>query len=221
VESLPEDHGPSRDESDVESRAGAAPLFARLRRETSVLHAEVEEVVPILNASVGVADYLEFLIGLWHWHRPIELRLRHVADLKHALPDLNRRYKAHLLELDLRALGHEVPAPAVLPELPALATLAGALGGLYVVEGSTLGGRHIHRHLMAKIPDSIRAASRFLTCYGPETGRMWTAFECHAERAAQRLDQDEIVAAARATFIAARDCFLRLRSVGDCRPSLP
>jgi heme oxygenase (biliverdin-IX-beta and delta-forming) len=194
--------GPSKDE--------APPLFVRLRRETSALHAEVETLVPILKPSVGVHDYREFLIRLWRFHRPIELRLRGVAELGLALPDLDRRYKVHLLEADLAALGQRAAIiDDPIDEGPVLSGLAGALGCLYVVEGSTLGGRLIHRHLAHHLPGSIENASRFLTCYGEDCGRSWVAFRFHAERAARTLDHDEIVTAARETFSAAKRCFMR------------
>jgi heme oxygenase (biliverdin-IX-beta and delta-forming) len=185
----------------------AAPLFDRLRRETSVQHAEVETLVPILKPSVGVDDYLVFLTGLWRFHRPIELRLRGVAELAQALPDLGRRYKAHLLEADLAALGHRATDVDPSDEAPVLSGLADAIGCLYVVEGSTLGSRHIHRRLVHQLPSSMERASRFLTCYGQDCGRMWATFRFHAERAARTLDHDEIVTAARETFSAAKRCF--------------
>lgn len=50
-------------------------------------------------------------------------------------------------------------------------THAEALGALYVVEGSTLGGRIIQRTLSSRGISDIRL--NFLDPYGEDTGRMW------------------------------------------------
>ena len=186
-------------------------LFDRLREHTSALHAEVEAMVPILAPSVTVHDYRNFLSVQWGFHYPIERRLARVPDLPRVLPDVERRWKSRRLEQDLATLG--VPAAALpLGEWPAIESVDRALGCLYVVEGSTLGGQLIHRHLAGALPVVAREASRFLTCYGATTGRMWRSFREHVLRSARWLDEDEIVRAACDTFAAVRDWFARSRA---------
>lgn len=61
-----------------------------------------------------------------------------------------------------------------LPAFPVPANRAEALGMLYVLEGSTLGGRLILRWLEDRgIRDPDLA---FLDPYGPDTGRLWRGF---------------------------------------------
>jgi len=97
---------------------------------------------------------------------------------------------------DLAALGADVDN-----EEPRLAEVAGtddALGRMYVLEGSTLGGTFIDRHL-ATLPGLAPAGRlRAFSPYGPETGAMWHSFRSFTrERTA---DPGRVVAAAGETF---------------------
>ena len=49
------------------------------------------------------------------------------------------------------------------------------MGRLYVLEGSTLGGAFIDRHL-ATVPELSGLRLRAFSPYGPETGAMWQGF---------------------------------------------
>jgi heme oxygenase len=194
------------------SGSPADDLFARLRRETSVVHAEVEAMVPLFLPSVTVRDYRSFLATLWGFHSPIEQQLAGVADLGAVLPDWSRRRKSSHLAADLAALGARAEDLPIGQHWPTLRTVDRAIGCLYVVEGSTLGGQHIYRHLSTALPGAAEDASRFLTCYGANVGRMWNAFRDHVGGAIDRLDPDEVTRAARETFSAVRDWFAGSRS---------
>ena len=74
-----------------------------------------------------------------------------------------------------------------------------AAGGAYVLEGSTLGGRVISRHVQKLFgPDVPRA---FLECYGAATGEKWQSFRAALTRlAGSREAEDRIIAGAQETF---------------------
>jgi heme oxygenase len=75
-----------------------------------------------------------------------------------------------------------------------------ALGRLYVLEGSTLGGTFIDRHL-AGLPALGGVRLGAFSPYGAETGSMWRAFRrVVCERAVDRCDVRRVVAGARTTF---------------------
>jgi heme oxygenase len=174
----------------------------RLRAATAPLHAALETRLPLLAPSVQLADYRDYLALWWGFQAPLERSLHGIAALSQVLPDLAQRSKTAALEHDLHALGVHARSLPECRHLPRLTDLAQALGVLYVLEGSTLGGRQIQRHLSGRLPHAVmRDATRFLDCYGVRTGAMWCAFQRCAERAAPGQDEGTIVAAARSTFI--------------------
>jgi heme oxygenase len=184
--------------------AGAVPLFDRLRRDTSELHAEVEGLLPLSAIAGSAPGYARFLALSWRFQHPLEQRLRQVSGLERVVPDLDRRQKAHLILRDLAALG--APAPTTGVGAPEITGVAQAIGCLYVLEGSTLGGQHIQRALLRQQP-AAAGAVQFLTCYGPETGRLWKELRGHAERALPPVEHGRAVEAARASFAFVKLCF--------------
>ena len=86
------------------------------------------------------------------------------------------RERAALLALDLRDLGansSEVRALARCTELPLLDTHDRVLGCAYVIEGATLGGRVIVKHLQRAFRASPDTPMRFFAGDGVETGVRW------------------------------------------------
>lgn len=140
-------------------------------------------------------------------HRRLEARVDVVERLADPAlrPDLMRRYAALHVPAD-KALGpHLARLPgldfsarsrspllarfsgeAAPPAFPVPATRAEALGILYVLEGSTLGGRIILRALAARGVDDPDLA--FLDPYGSETGARWRGFLAVLAR---ETDEDE------------------------------
>ena len=128
-----------------------------------------------------------------------------------AVPELDGvpRRRAALVRAGLRALGLE-PGPAG-PPAPRLGGVPEALGFLYVVEGSTLGGRMILREVAARTGDT--AGLDFMDPYGARTGEAWRAFLGVLEREVggdpERLRRAE--AGAQAGFAYARTCLCEAR----------
>jgi heme oxygenase len=88
----------------------------------------------------------------------------------------------------------------------AIGSRAAALGALYVIEGSTLGGRTILDALRAKGADV--AGLDFMDPYGNERGAMWQELMDALERelAGDREALDEAISAALQTFALAGVC---------------
>lgn len=87
--------------------------------------------------------------------------------------DFAARRRSSRLELDLLGLNG---APGDTPDQPfaPLADAGEALGLLYVLEGSTLGGAVIRKALLARGQDMNGLS--FFSPYGEATGSMWRAF---------------------------------------------
>ena len=126
-----------------------SPL-ARLRAGTRPAHASMETVPALsrlLAADLTRSEYVMVLQSMYAFHATFEpVVARALADHPEAAGMLDGARPRALAE-DLDWFGH--PAPPRLPQrlLPALDAPRGALGALYVLEGSGLGGRVIARHL--------------------------------------------------------------------------
>jgi len=177
-------------------------ILQQLRTETQALHSALEARIPLLDATFSRADYRRLLGRFYGYYVPLEARLAGWSQGREM--DYAERVKVPELERDLLALGETAAGIGQLPRctaLPALATEAERLGCLYVVEGSTLGGQIITRHLQKSLGLSPENGVAFFHGHGAATGARWKAFGGLLEAAAARLEDDEaIIASANETF---------------------
>jgi heme oxygenase len=93
------------------------------------------------------------------------------------IADLDGRRKSTALLQDMERLrGGEIEVP-LCDRLPALSSVGEALGALYVMEGSTLGGSIIANMIRKRVPELPEDSLHFFTGYGPETAARWAAFK--------------------------------------------
>lgn len=169
-----------------------------VREATHQIHQRLEQhldVVAVLSDPAGrgalAARYHRFHAGI---EGATQDRLQSAADL-----DFAARQRSPSITGTLAELGEPVPPT---PFLSRPAGLAEALGLFYVAEGSSLGGRLLHRELAARGVDPI--VFGFLNPYGERTGERWRAFLAILERDA-RDDVDGAVSGAVAGFNFAQD----------------
>ena len=152
------------------------------------------------------ADYRGLLERFLTLYEPLEEDIGKAADWKEAGWDFETRRKTPWLRDDLRALGvddTEFPGWPRANRLPALADFGAAVGALYVVEGSTLGGQMISRQFAEKLGVTPARGGKFFHGYGEDTGRKWREFGQWAEGQATRAPlADTAVRGARETFAA-------------------
>jgi heme oxygenase (biliverdin-IX-beta and delta-forming) len=175
----------------------------RLRTETRDLHRRIESAVDIEAAAGDLHAYRGLLARTLGYYRPVEQMLA-AFDWHTVGIDFAARRKAPMLVADLQALG---VSAARLRELawcaaiPSPASLAGALGVMYVLEGATLGGQVIVRMLSEKHGLSPTTGAAFHHGYGPANGARWRQFKEAAEgHLTATALHDEAVRCARATF---------------------
>jgi len=154
-------------------------LLQTLKADTRPHHERAERVVRLMEPDLTPEAYQRHLEALYGLFEPLETRL--AARLQEAFPALRlaERWKLPLLEEDLRALGHDGRSLERLPRptrLPALEGVPESLGCLYVLEGSTLGGQLVLRHLMRHFEGVAVGPFAFFRAYGEEVGPMWKAF---------------------------------------------
>lgn len=150
-------------------------LLDHLRAVTRPAHDRLEGALGLLDAQLGLTEYkhaLERFYGFWRGWQP------HVASLLQDDALMNPRRRLHLLAADLAALGSlasDIEALPVCPH-PTLSGAAEALGSLYVMEGSTLGGRVIERNVSRCLGLGGGRGCSYFVGYGAETGLMWRSF---------------------------------------------
>ncbi len=178
-------------------------LLQRLREETSRNHAAIESQMPVLDPDMSRETYCHLLTRFWGYYAPLEDRLR--AKIEIYWPDqeyvCSERAKVPQLEKDLRALGEFSELLERCRNLPHLTTPAQVLGCLYVIEGATLGGQIISKHLLANLGLDPDTGAAFFNGYGTKNGNQWQSFRLFLTSNAEPIDQDdEIVCGANETF---------------------
>lgn len=154
-------------------------ILDRLRDRTRTLHQQIEQAVDLENRLESVDAYRCLLARFYGYYVPLEPKLTAVSGYDSIGLDLQPRGKVSWLMEDLRALGYSEEAISQLPrcvDTPAPTTLAQALGCLYVIEGSTLGGQVICREVARRLGISTGDGAMFFAGYGQETGRRWREF---------------------------------------------
>ena len=180
----------------------AVDVLSRLRAETRTAHEALEADLDIfrhLGSEAGRRRLARRFHGL---HAGAEAALEPWLAAVPGL-DYQARRRGPSLDRDLAHLGEEPPGPC---PVPPPASRAEALGFLYVLEGSTLGGQVIRKRLL-KLGRSLDGLS-FLDPYGPATGERWKAFLAVLDRECPPSRPEAGRAAARGGvrgFAAARD----------------
>lgn len=180
--------------------SGRPEIVDRLREATRELHAATEEV-----AALGAGDrdrYLWFVARQYGFAAPLEPRLAAAPGIDVAGLDLERRRRAHLFAADLLHFGLH---PARLPRceaLPRVDSAARALGALYVLEGSTLGGAFLLAHLGRTLGIAPGKGASGLAPYGPALRQMWVAYADALDRFVRASPDTapEVIDGARETF---------------------
>jgi heme oxygenase (biliverdin-IX-beta and delta-forming) len=162
----------------------AGDALGRLRQETAAAHRELDETLQLVDR-LSIADQrIRLLTGYHYLHWQTEAKvaasLSEIADL-----DFLARRRSSLIAEGLRILGHTADLDG--PAGVATITRAEAFGALYVLEGSSLGGRVILKELKRR--KVSLAGLGFLDPYGADTGRRWRSFLAILEREIKSCEQ--------------------------------
>jgi heme oxygenase (biliverdin-IX-beta and delta-forming) len=187
-------------------------ILKRLRLETQDEHHAVERVLGVMDATFTREAYRLRLEQFYGFYSPLEAALQTRCNLPHAcgeganlhlamlLPRLN---KTSLLRQDLSKLGVTTEDLPHCTEFPPIRTHAEVLGCLYVLEGATLGGQMITRHIQATLGIMPTTGGRFFEGYAQDTAKMWqTMRQLLVSCALDAQTENKIVASAKATFSA-------------------
>jgi heme oxygenase len=162
--------------------------------------------MPLMQAGVTLAQYesvlkrLRSVVTSWEtWAQ---------ANAPQDLVEMvQARRRGELIEQDLQSLGKIGVADPVhftaerIPGLEFKATSfrAAFLGAMYVVEGSTLGGQQIARHVEETLGLNAKHGAAYFFGYGERTAEMWLAFKMVLTEVPDA-ESEHVVAAAKAMF---------------------
>ncbi|PWV48230.1 biliverdin-producing heme oxygenase [Chitinophaga sp. S165] len=153
-------------------------MIELLRERTGKQHQELERVlIPIIKNVNTPEKYVRLLELFYGYYYPLEQHIAAHMDI--SFPGgFERRRKASLLLDDISTItgAHASPSETS-SDLPEITDAAQALGVMYVLEGSTLGGQVICQILIRNL--SVPELSKSLTFfngYGTDTQSYWDTF---------------------------------------------
>lgn len=172
--------------------------MTKLRAATHSGHVALESDIRI-SSLFRTVQGLANLLGRWYGFLvPFEAAVARVPGLHEIM---GNRGRLSLLASDLR--WHGVNASRLeLNQSPEYQDAPSALGALYVIEGSTLGGRLLATRIEQELGLRAGCGYSFLRGYGEENGRMWRELSVHVNR----LTEDESERAA----LTAQETFSRI-----------
>lgn len=185
-------------------------ILDTIKAETQPWHDKVEELAAsdhIMDGSFTHEDYSALISRHYALHNALEPRL---ADFLSTCPidgiNFAERRKLAYLQQDMQELHSDIQENNFVPQVT-ITTPAQALGCMYVLEGSSLGGSVIKRQL-GKSPHFEGVHFHFFGCYGEDTGRLWKEFRAAVLNIIDTSEKEnEIVQAAITTFSDVARCF--------------
>ena len=173
-------------------------LANELKERTSQVHTNLErKLLSHIQLVRDERQYIQLLSLMYGYYAALETRL---DALKHAIPDYDRRRKAQSIAHDLSTLGHQAESLKLAKDLPEIKSIPQAMGCMYVLEGSTLGGKIISKMLLKQVP-SLEDCMRFFQGYHDETMDMWQKFKQHLHQTVAEESHEEAQEAATETFV--------------------
>lgn len=187
----------------TESREALDLFLKNLRERTGKNHKQLEEnrySKVILDPAVTLADYQTYIAKLYGVTTACERDV--YPALGAVFSDLEERYKAEQITKDLLETGISKEKIAVLPVYKfRFSTVAEALGMMYVLEGSTLGGRVLYKHINQTLGLTEENGASYFWGYGAKTGILWKNFiSTFTAYAVENNCEEEIITSAEHTF---------------------
>lgn len=164
----------------------------RLKAVTTSTHDSLDRRIMDARIFSSRERYLGFLRVQYRFLHNVDV-LYARADLAALLPDLKARRRIDLVGRDLADLGAEPPSmqPALDADLP----LPGALGWLYVAEGSTLGAAILYKLAGKMLGLDRDFGARHLDGHPEGVAQHWRGFAAALDAVSLTPDQEQVVAA--------------------------
>jgi heme oxygenase (biliverdin-IX-beta and delta-forming) len=181
----------------------ATTFLDNLRNATQQSHTALEALplsASILKPDVTNAEYAKYLTLMHDVVKDAEENI--FPALSPYVSGLDLRNKTHFIEADLATLGS--PATDYKKVFTAdndRFSSAFAMGILYVIEGSSLGGRVILKNITGALGHNAESGAAYFSGYGNQTGSHWKSFLAELiQFEAENNAGDEIIAGANFAF---------------------
>lgn len=187
-------------------------MLTILKEETKLFHSSVEKVlIKELKQLSSIDAYLNLLLILHNFYDSIENRTQELID-ETILADIRLRKHVPRLEMDLTFSGSNF----IMDKNPfsnKINTPSYALGVVYVMEGSTLGGQIISAMIKKQLSINNEPILNYFSSYKEEIGRMWTNFRYNLENSSYKINQTELINGAKDTFVALENWLLQFKTL--------
>jgi heme oxygenase len=173
----------------------------KIKEDTLQNHQQTEKIlIGKMKAMRSKLDYVALLNDFYGYFGGLEQQIERYVNTSN-MTDYNDRRKTAAIAEDIEALGGIVPPIASGHELPEISNYLKALGALYVIEGSTLGGKIISKMVQQHLQLDGTAGLSFFSSYGDNTEQMWERFKDVLNHTPASPQEEEIITeAANQTF---------------------
>jgi heme oxygenase (biliverdin-IX-beta and delta-forming) len=162
--------------------ANKSSIMALLKSETSTAHRQLERnrsLSRLFQSDYSISEYQELIGKFYGYFSAIEPLIFNDLKIENSQV-LRHRSKTPSLANDLALLevnGSTLTSRSCCENLPLLDSFARRMGALYVLEGSTLGGRIISKHLKEHFGEAIKDKLNYYQSYGDNLMSEWAAFQ--------------------------------------------
>ena len=177
------------------------PLSELLKLTTKSNHQQLEKLLVLrLRLITTKEEYINLLQLFYSFFGGLEERIN-LYLLPHQPGYQPQRRTTLSIAEDIITLGGSVNEKAKGGDLPEIENYLQALGALYVIEGSTLGGKIIVKMLQRQLNIENNQGLSFFSGYGEETESRWASFkELLNNQSMRTTDTGMVVFAANDTF---------------------
>ena len=167
-----------------------------LKESTQPSHQALEKkMVALIRTIKTREDYVEFLRLMYGYYSALEGRVQeYLSD-----SEMNSRRKSDRLLDDIQHF-EDSETPELCSQLPPICSHADALGAMYVIEGSTMGGKIIAKMIEGQAGISGPSGFTFFYGYGEETAKMWDEFKAFLNRPFDEMEKLNLILTANRTF---------------------
>jgi heme oxygenase len=174
----------------------ATTLQDELKQATAKSHQALEKkLIKVIKGVKSKPDYVKFLKLMYGYHAALEKELdRYLQYMQ-----IGHRRTSQKLLNDINQL-EQVEKVELCKDLPAIDSLASALGAMYVIEGSVMGAPHIAKMITSQVKLDGSNSVTFFDENPEELSANWQTFQTNLRREFEDDERRAIIRGATTTF---------------------